>query len=748
MDIPAYDLTSIHSAPHSEVELRQTLLEYKAILDNASVGVSFTRDRKFLHCNERFSEMFGWPRDELVGKPTHIVYPSEEAFSELGRIAIPVLSSGGRLDVELVMMRRDGATFWCRILGKAIDPTDHRKGTIFIVEDITDRKAADEALHQLLLEQQAILDNALIGIGFLKDRVIVRCNRRLEELFGYGAGELSNVSTRVLYRSQKEFEAAARAYDILAQGGADFREQIMRRKNGIEFWCRTRGNAVETGNPSIGSVWLFEDITERKRTEETLLQVRDELELRVQERTKELAAANGRLQAEIEERRLIEAQVRHMAHHDALTGLPNRRLLEDRLGQAIAMAKRRGCGVAVMFVDLDRFKLVNDSLGHRGGDLLLQAVARRLRGLLREADTVARVGGDEFVVVLSDLREEAPAATVAEKILGSLVQPYVIDGNDLRVTPSIGISLYPKDGTNVETLISHADAAMYHAKQMGRKNYQLFTSDMDCVAANRLQLENDLHRAIERGELLLHFQPKIDLASGRLCGMEALLRWLHPVKGLVPPGDFIPLAEDTGLIVPLGEWVIREACRQTTAWIEQGHPACPIAVNLSARQFRGRDLDRMIAAALGETGLSPALLELEITESTLMHNTEETMATLAKLQAIGLQLSIDDFGTGYSSLNYLKRFRVDKLKIDQSFVRDISSDPDDAAIVSAIIALAQHLKMRVVAEGVETAEQLEFLSGCGCDEAQGYYFSRPRPANEISSLFSGHFAPRASEILA
>lgn len=459
-------------------ELRQTLLEYQAILDNASLGITFTRNRTFLHCNERFSEMFGWPRNELVGQPTHILYPSEEAYAALGRIATPILSKGKRMDTELQMKKRDGTLFWCRMLANAIDPGDHSKGSIFITEDITTRKAADEALKQLLLEQQAILDNALIAIAFLKGRDILRCNRRLEQLFGYEPGELNGVSSAVLYPTEEDYETGMHGFLGLIRDGTHSNDVMLRKKDGTRFWCHLNGNLVEKSDPGKGSVWLAEDITERRNTQEALLRARDNLELRVLERTAELATANTRLQREIQERRLAEEQVRHLAHHDALTGLPNRRLLEDRLEQALVRAKRQHLLVAVLFVDLDRFKLVNDTLGHRVGDLLLQAVATRLRELLREGDTVARVGGDEFVLVLPDMHSTDATGDIAQKLLDALAQPYRIDSHELLATPSIGISIFPKDGNEVGTLISRADAAMYFAKQAGRKNFQIFDIGM------------------------------------------------------------------------------------------------------------------------------------------------------------------------------------------------------------------------------------------------------------------------------
>ena len=462
----------------TEDELRQTLLEYQAILDNASLGITFTRNRTFLHCNDRFAEMLGWTSEELVGKVTQVVYPSAEAYEALGRIAIPTLSAGRRMDTELQLMRRDGSLFWCRMLANAIDPGDHSKGSIFITEDITERRTAVEKLKHALLEQQAILDNAVMAVAFARGRDLIRCNTRLEQLFGYDPGELDGVNTAILFRTQEEFEDGNHGYLAMIREGSYAGERLMRRKDGSTFWCLLHGNLVERDDPGKGSVWLAEDITERKLTQEALIRARDELEVRVLERTAELAAANARLEKEIQERRIAEEKVRHLAHHDALTGLPNRRLLEDRLEQALVRARRQHLHVAVLFIDLDRFKIVNDTLGHRVGDLLLRAVAIRLRESLREGDTVSRVGGDEFVLVLPDMASTLAASDTAHKLLESLAQPYAIEVHMLNVTPSIGIAIFPKDGTDVETLISRADIAMYHAKQMGRKNYQVFNLGM------------------------------------------------------------------------------------------------------------------------------------------------------------------------------------------------------------------------------------------------------------------------------
>ena len=471
---------------------------------------------------------------------------------------------------------------------------------------------------------------------------------------------------------------------------------------------------------------------QRDAAERALRRAQRTLEQRVEERTLELARVNAGLQAEVAERRLADQRVVHMAHHDALTGLPNRTLFADRVGQAIARAHRRAGKLAVLFLDLDRFKNVNDSLGHATGDLLLTAVAQRLTACLREEDTAARLGGDEFIISLPDVADAGEAARVAGRILIELAKPFAIAQHQLHADGSIGIAMYPSDGDSAETLMRNADTAMYHAKESGRANYQFFSAQMTERVSRRLSTETDLRRALEHGEFTLHYQPLIDLSASRISGAEALLRWPQVSQRIMSPTEFIPIAEDTGLIIPLGEWVLFEACSQAQAW-QTRHPGLRIAINLSARQFRQKDLIGTIERVLGETGLAPSLLELELTESMLMHHAEETVTILTRLDEMGVHLAIDDFGTGYSSLSYLKRFPIHSLKIDRSFVRDISSDPDDAAIVTAIVAMARSLNLSVTAEGVETEEQAAFLRSLACHQAQGYHFGRPMSAAEFAA---------------
>jgi diguanylate cyclase (GGDEF)-like protein len=436
-----------------------------------------------------------------------------------------------------------------------------------------------------------------------------------------------------------------------------------------------------------------------------------------------------------------KTKLHHLAHHDALTGLPNRMLLQDRLSHAIELARRQGTQLAVLFMDLDRFKHINDSLGHTLGDQLLQSVSQRLAGCVRLSDTISRQGGDEFVVLLSNITQPEDAALSAQKILAALSVPHVIDQFELDVSVSIGISTYPDDGQDVETLLKSADSAMYHAKESGRNNYKFFVPQMNDRAVQRQSIEANLRRALERQEFVLHYQPKINLHTNMIVGVEALIRWQHPEWGLVPPAQFVPIAEDCALILPIGRWVLREACRQAQAWRQAGLPQITVAVNASASEFSAPDFLENIRAILEETCLEPRYLELELTESVLMRDAEFTDSLLRGLTSLGIKLVIDDFGTGYSSLSYLRQFPIDILKIDQSFVRRMTSSPDDAAIVSAVIGLGKSLKLRLIAEGVETPEQHAFLLAQHCDEAQGYYFGRPMEAEKLATLLKTGISP-------
>lgn len=471
-----------------------------------------------------------------------------------------------------------------------------------------------------------------------------------------------------------------------------------------------------------------------KRAEEELTQANELLEAQVAQRTGELKSANDKLSLDLEARKRVEQSMRHMAHHDALTGLPNRALFRDRLTHAMAQADRYHQKLAVLFLDLDRFKAINDTLGHNAGDQLLKIAAERLRSCVRDCDTVARLGGDEFTVIVDDIIEVQDAAVVAQKILDTLSQPFNLHGHEVFISVSVGITLYPNDDESADNLLRNADSAMYRAKEYGRNNYQFYVADMNVKARARLMLESSLRRALDRGEFALYYQPRVDLFSGRVIGAEALLRWRHPEMGLVPPTEFIPILEETGMIIPVGDWVLRQASRQNHIWQEMGLPPIRMAVNLSARQFIQKDLAESVLRVLEGAGLLPEYLELEITEDLLIEHNQTNIITLAKLRSHGIHISIDDFGTGYSSLSYLKRLPIDTLKIDQSFVRDIVTDPDNKAIVSAIIAMASSLHLNVLAEGVETDEQLAFLRAQGCNEIQGFSFSHPLAAEDFEQL--------------
>jgi len=437
-------------------------------------------------------------------------------------------------------------------------------------------------------------------------------------------------------------------------------------------------------------------------------------------------------------------QMAHSAEHDFLTGLPNRMLLNDRVGQAIALATRYTKKVAVLFLDLDGFKHINDSLGHPIGDKLLQSVAKRLVDCIRGSDSVSRQGGDEFVLLLLELERAEDAAVTARRMLEAVAQPHTIDQHDLQVTASIGLSIYPDDGLDAETLIKNADTAMYQAKENGRRSFQFFKPAMNVRAVERQFIEEGLRRALERQEFALHYQPTVNLMTGAITGAEALIRWTHPTRGSIAPAQFIPVAEDCGLILPIGAWVLREACAQAQAWMDAGLPIMSMAVNVSAMEFRDKNFLDGLFAILSETGLDPRSLELELTESVLMKHAEFTASVLQILRKRGVQVAVDDFGTGYSSLSYLQKFPVDALKIDQSFVRQISTSGDDTTIVKAVIGMARSLKLRVIAEGVETLDEVAFLRAYRCEEAQGYYFSRPVLPQQFAMLLRNGIAESSS----
>jgi diguanylate cyclase (GGDEF)-like protein/PAS domain S-box-containing protein len=572
---------------------------------------------------------------------------------------------------------------------------------------VTERKRAERAIRESEKRYRLLFERNLAGVfrTTLAGR-FVECNQATACMFGYDSPEeVMAVPVANLYDTASDREAFLTK--LKSEKSVTNQEMKFRRKNGESAWAVLNVSLVDddSGIASIVEGMLL-DITERK-------------------------VAEGRVQS--------------LAYYDALTGLPNRILLHDRLSKALSTARRRKHKVALLFFDLDRFKIINDSLGHSVGDLLLQDVAERLKSCAREEDTVARLGGDEFLIVLTHVNDIPGAAVSAERFMDAMTSRFVIQGHSLSIGCSLGISIFPEHGADSETLIKHADAAMYSAKDGGRNNFQFFTADMNAQAVERLTLENGLRLALDKKELFLVYQPQMDIATGKISELEALLRWQHPELGLVPPDKFIRIAENSGLIVPIGEWVLRTACSQARKWQDEGLPAVSIAINVSAVQFRQQGFCELIRRVLRETGLAPHYLELELTESLLLGNADVTLSVLQELKAMGLTLAIDDFGTGYSSFSYLKRFPVSKLKIDRSFVRDVAVNPDDAAIITAIISMAKSLNLKVIAEGVEDEAQMSFLRAHRCDEIQGYYFSIPLAVDKVAEKLRGEAVQTLAE---
>jgi diguanylate cyclase (GGDEF)-like protein/PAS domain S-box-containing protein len=693
--------TDLQERTRSEGALRRAEEKYRAIFENAVEGiVQSTPEGRLLTVNPSLARMLGYPSPEtMLVEVTDIpsqLYVDPSRRREMQRL---VEAEQVAQNFECQLRRRDGGVVWISQSVRSV--RDEAGGVLYYegtIEDITERKRSEGEVRHTVSVLQSILESTADGI-LVVDRggKIVSFNQRFAQIWDIPPEDLSRqddatLIARLVAQVEQPDQFVTRIRQIYSHPEAEsFDHLAFKDGRVIERYSaphRLDGNAV-------GRAWSFRDITERRRAEE---------------------------------------RVEYHAYHDALTGLPNRRLLKDRLAQAYVYAHRHRHGLALIFLDIDHFKLINDTLGHAAGDRLLQGVAERLRGCLRQSDTVARVGGDEFTVIFPDILHADDATRMADKILLSFATPFIVDGQELFVTASIGYALYPEDGEDPDTLLRNADSAMYRAKELGRNNYQPCTPGMNARMLERMTLERGLRRALERSEFVMHYQPLICLTSGRVVGTEALVRWQHPERGLVYPGTFIPVAEESRLILPLGEWVLNTACAQLAEWRKAGYENLRLSVNLSARQFQQHDLPRTVESALSKAGVPAACLELEITESMAMHNVERTKDLLNVLREMGVRISIDDFGTGQSSLSYLKHFPLNTLKIDQSFVHDIGTDPDDEAIVRAVIALAHILKLSVIAEGVETLAQRDFVRGAGCEEAQGYFFSRPVVAASIDEI--------------
>ncbi|HEV8520206.1 MAG TPA: EAL domain-containing protein [Burkholderiales bacterium] len=669
--------------------------QFRATFEQAAVGIAHTSiDGRYLRVNEKFCSILGYSERELLERTfIDVSHPDDRPLSTGFRAR---LQGGDTKSLTTAREKRyvakNGSTVWASISVSLVRrPDGEADYFVVMMQDITGRVMAEERF-------RATFEQAAVGIAHTEpEGRFLQVNQKLCEMLGYTRDELLGMSAiEVTHPEDRGIDAVRRAQLIAGELETYSVERRCVRKDGAVIWVnRTVSMVRDAAGAPLYFIRVMEDITGRKR---------------------------------------LQQDLQHQAHHDGLTLLPNRELFYDRLAHALDQAQRRKWITGVMFVDLDGFKVINDTLGHGVGDELLQRVAASLTECVRAEDTVGRLGGDEFAIILSELAQQEDAGRVAQKIIDSLATPFQIDANEVFITASIGITTSPPDTSTADALISHADAAMYSAKKLGKNNFQFYTAAMNERSMEKLLLEKDLRRALMRYEFILHLQPKANLHTGQITGVEALLRWQRSDGRLVPPLEFIPVLEESGLIVPVGEWVLRAACEQISSWQEAGLTPVPIAVNLSAKQFHQQDIAAMVMRALLEFGVDPHLLELEITESAAMHDAKVTTATLHKLKALGVRIAIDDFGTGYSSLSYLKRFPIDSLKIDRSFVTELPGNQEDASIAQAVITMAHALRLKVVAEGVENEAQLEFLAAHTCDEMQGYYFSRPLPA-ELCTQF-------------
>jgi diguanylate cyclase (GGDEF)-like protein/PAS domain S-box-containing protein len=649
--------------------------------------ITLDRDWKFTYINSKAEELLRRNAAELMGRAIWEALPEAVGTGTHAGLLRTVSEQHAGAFVEYY----PPLGMWMEI-----HAYPHASGLSVFFQDVTARKRAEETLQLSERAIEASVNAVLITDCGQPDDPIIYVNPAFERITGYAAREAAGRNCRFLQGNDRDQPELGRLRTLLREqreGRVLLRNY---RKDGSLFWNEL---FIAPVRDDAGKVTHFVGI-----------------------------------QNDVTESKTYQDQLEHQATHDTLTGLANRSLLKDRFDLAIARAGRTGSKVATLFIDLDNFKLVNDSLGHDAGDQLLRTIAARLESSLRQGDTVARLGGDEFALILNDHERVEDISDVAQRVLAAVGQPLHIRGEEISVTCSMGISVYPQDGESGDALLKNADAAMYRAKDLGRGGYQFYTRSMNETITRKLALSSRLRRALEQQEFVLHYQPRVSLKTGCICGAEALIRWQHPDAGLMPPDHFIPLAEETGLIVPMGEWVLKTACAQNKSWQDAGLPPIGMSVNISARQFRQRELINFVAGVLKDTLLPPHCVDLEVTESVVMHNVDEVSSILNGLNAMGINLALDDFGTGYSSLAYLKQFPLDKLKIDKSFVRDLTTDPNDAAIVMGIISLAHTLGLEVIAEGVESAEQLDFLRRHGCDELQGYFFSAPLPVDEFEAL--------------
>jgi diguanylate cyclase (GGDEF)-like protein/PAS domain S-box-containing protein len=685
----ARDITEIKQ---TEDALRESGRRFRDMLENVHLAtVTIDEQGKIVYCNQYLLRLSGWSMAELIGRDLfETLIPKDKRSFHRRKLTDRIKNNTPDFErFEREIVARDGQTHIISWNTSLLRDADGRAvGISSIGEDISERKKSEGILKRYQLLSEHAWD---IMLFLSREGRILEANNAALKAYGYSRDEILTKTMSDL-RIPDEIESIEAALSEAETQGSLF-EAVHRRRDGTTFPVEVSLQGAFIGEARV-LLAVMRDITDRKRAEET---------------------------------------INHLAYHDPLTDLPNRILFYDRLTVAIATARRNGHKLAVMFLDLDRFKYVNDMMGHAVGDQLLNDVACQLLNHVRKNDTVARMGGDEFTILLPEISHEEDAAKVAGNLIKILKKPWIANNSEVLITASIGIALFPNDGEDAETLTANADTAMYRAKEEGN-SYQFYTSAMNFKTKERMKMENALKRAVEAKEFEVYYQPQFDTVAGRIVGVEALLRWRHPEKGLILPGEFISLAEDIGLIIPIGELVLRTACRQVKAWEAEGLTPIRLAVNLSAKQFRQKKLVQTIANVLQETGLEPSLLELEITETTAMQDIDFSVTVLKQFREMGINIAIDDFGTGYSSLNYLRRFPINKLKIDHSFVRDVLTDVDAAAIAATIIVLAQNMKLKVIIEGVETKEQLAFFSQQECHVLQGYLFSEPAPADEIAAL--------------
>jgi diguanylate cyclase (GGDEF)-like protein/PAS domain S-box-containing protein len=677
--------------------LRESDEQYRLLFESSPLPM-WVYDRhtlRFIAVNDTAVRQYGFTREEFLAKTIAEIRPEEDIPDLLEDVARQ--SRGWEPRGHWRHCKKDGTLIDVEIVSHLLN-FHGVESVLVVIRDVTERKRAEDAVRQAEEKYRGMFENAVIGIFRASlDGRLMNVNRAHAQMHGYESpeemmAEVSNVARDLFVDPGQMAELADR---VIRNGVVRGAELEIYRKDGRKKWVRTNVSAIHNADGSVESFeGTVEDITEQKAAQERL---------------------------------------KFLALYDALTELPHRALLQDRLENAVASARRRGVKVALLFLDLDRFKAINDLFGHAFGDVVLKEIAERLKGCVRE-HTVARVGGDEFLILMSSLEDPADAAIAANRVMDAMSAKFVIQGRTLSVGCSVGVSIFPEHGEDGDTLIRNADAAMYSAKESGRNNVRYFTHEMNVQAMERLAMDKDLRHALERKEFFLVYQPQMEIASGKITGFEALIRWNHPELGLIPPDRFISIAENNGLILPIGEWVLRTACTQARRWRDEGLCAVPVAVNVSAVQFRQEAFRGLIQRILAETGLAAECLQLELTESVLLSNADMTLSVLRDFKEMGLKLSIDDFGTGYSSFSYLKHFSVDKLKIDRSFVRDVIVDRDDAAITIAIISLAKSLGIKVIAEGVETEAQIFFLQEHRCDEIQGFYFSQPVSADGAAAM--------------